>query len=114
MYTVDVHTLFAVRRLYALRAGDLVEQEPELSREMRDLKDPLPLYLGMLLHDAGKGGKDAEDVVKIWREYCDACHYILVGPKSQNPEGWMASVRDPDGIWITIGRLPTRAERRKM
>src|SRR6218665_2409537 len=55
VYTVDVHTLFAVRRLYALRAGDLVEQEPELSREMRELKDPFPLYLGMLLHDAGKG-----------------------------------------------------------
>ncbi|HEX8821593.1 MAG TPA: [protein-PII] uridylyltransferase [Archangium sp.] len=55
VYTVDVHTLFAVRRLYCLRAGDLVQQEPELSREMRDLKDPLPLYLGMLLHDAGKG-----------------------------------------------------------
>ncbi len=55
VYTVDVHTLFAVRRLQSLRAGDLVTQEPELSREMRDLKDPLPLYLGMLLHDAGKG-----------------------------------------------------------
>lgn len=55
VYTVDVHTLFAVRRLYALRAGDVVEQEPELSREMRDLRDPLPLYLGLLLHDAGKG-----------------------------------------------------------
>ncbi len=27
-------------------------------------------------------------------------------------EGWMASVRDPDGIWITIGREPTAAERR--
>lgn len=26
-------------------------------------------------------------------------------------EGWMASVRDPDGIWITVGRRPTRAER---
>lgn len=25
--------------------------------------------------------------------------------------GWMASVLDPDGIWITIGRRPTRAER---
>lgn len=43
------------------------------------------------LHDAGKGGKDAEDVVKIWREYCDAFHYILVGPRSQNPDGWVAS-----------------------
>jgi catechol 2,3-dioxygenase-like lactoylglutathione lyase family enzyme len=29
-------------------------------------------------------------------------------------EGWMASVRDPDGIWITVGRQPTAAERRAM
>ena len=29
-------------------------------------------------------------------------------------EGWMASVRDPDGVWITIGRRPTPAERRAM
>jgi catechol 2,3-dioxygenase-like lactoylglutathione lyase family enzyme len=28
--------------------------------------------------------------------------------------GWMASVRDPDGIWITVGRRPTPAERRRM
>lgn len=26
--------------------------------------------------------------------------------------GWMASVKDPDGVWITIGRQPTAAERR--
>ena len=55
VYTVDVHTLRALRRLYALRAGDLVDVEPELGRMMADLADPLPLYLGMLLHDAGKG-----------------------------------------------------------
>ncbi len=24
--------------------------------------------------------------------------------------GWMASVTDPDGIWVTIGRRPTRRE----
>jgi catechol 2,3-dioxygenase-like lactoylglutathione lyase family enzyme len=29
-------------------------------------------------------------------------------------EGWMASVRDPDGIWITVTRRPTSAERRAM
>ncbi|MFY9716793.1 MAG: VOC family protein [Thermoplasmata archaeon] len=28
-------------------------------------------------------------------------------------EGWMASVRDPDSLWITIGRRPTRAEMAK-
>jgi [protein-PII] uridylyltransferase len=55
VYTVDVHTLRALRRLYALRAGEVVETEPALSRRMADLADPLPLYLGMLLHDAGKG-----------------------------------------------------------
>jgi [protein-PII] uridylyltransferase len=55
VYTVDVHTLRALRRLYALRAGDLVDVEPELGRRLEDVEDPLPLYLGMLLHDAGKG-----------------------------------------------------------
>jgi catechol 2,3-dioxygenase-like lactoylglutathione lyase family enzyme len=25
--------------------------------------------------------------------------------------GWMASVMDPDRVWITIGRRPTRSER---
>jgi [protein-PII] uridylyltransferase len=54
-YTVDVHSLRAVRRLYALRAGELVETEPERTRVIRDLSDVLPLVLGMLLHDAGKG-----------------------------------------------------------
>lgn len=29
-------------------------------------------------------------------------------------QGWMASVRDPDGIWITIGRRPTTKERHAM
>ncbi|HEY2784904.1 MAG TPA: PDZ domain-containing protein [Fimbriiglobus sp.] len=43
------------------------------------------------LHDAGKGGKDADDVVKIWRDFCETYNYILVGPKSQNPDGWVAS-----------------------
>lgn len=29
-------------------------------------------------------------------------------------EGWMASVLDPDGLWITVGRRPTPTERRAM
>ena len=54
-YTVDVHTLFAVRRLYTLRAGDHQGEVPDISRAMQEIADPLPLYLGMLLHDVGKG-----------------------------------------------------------
>lgn len=53
VYTVDVHSLFAVRRLFALRCGDVkVEGFGEL---MRRLERPLGLYLGTLFHDIGKG-----------------------------------------------------------
>jgi [protein-PII] uridylyltransferase len=57
VYTVDVHTLNAVRRLFALRCND-VKEEP-LGEIMQRLERPLPLYLGTLFHDIGKGsGKD--------------------------------------------------------
>ncbi len=36
------------------------------------------------------------------------------GLEPATTDGWMASVLDPDGIWITIGRRPTPAERRAM
>ncbi len=35
------------------------------------------------------------------------------GYEPSTTEGWMASVTDPDGIWITIGRRPTASERRR-
>jgi [protein-PII] uridylyltransferase len=57
VYTVDVHTLFAVRRLFALRCGDVKEEG--LTELMQRIERPLPLYLGTLFHDIGKGsGKD--------------------------------------------------------
>jgi len=57
VYTVDVHSLFAVRRLLALRCGDVDEQlVGEVTRRMAR---PLALYLGTMFHDIGKGsGKD--------------------------------------------------------
>jgi len=33
------------------------------------------------------------------------------GYEPSTTAGWMASVTDPDGIWITIGRRPTASER---
>jgi [protein-PII] uridylyltransferase len=57
VYTVDVHSLFAVRRLLALRNGDLAVDG--LTPLMQRLERPLGLYLGTLFHDIGKGsGKD--------------------------------------------------------
>jgi [protein-PII] uridylyltransferase len=67
VYTVDAHSLFAVRRLYALRAGERLEEQPELTTLMQELPQPLALYLGMLFHDAGKGlgGNHSERGVEL-------------------------------------------------
>jgi [protein-PII] uridylyltransferase len=53
-YTVDEHTLRALEALDEVAAGD----NPELARMgalLDEIEDALPLYLGMLLHDIGKG-----------------------------------------------------------
>jgi len=51
------------------------------------------------------------------RAELDRAYRRLVGaggkPTGYEPSttgGWMASVKDPDGIWITVGRRPTRSE----
>jgi [protein-PII] uridylyltransferase len=56
VYTVDIHSIFAVMRLYMLRNGELAEQAPAMTRLMQDLAHPLALVLGTLMHDAGKNG----------------------------------------------------------
>lgn len=43
------------------------------------------------LHAPGRGGKDADDMVAIWRDFCEDHHYIILAPQSNNPEGWVAS-----------------------
>jgi catechol 2,3-dioxygenase-like lactoylglutathione lyase family enzyme len=43
---------------------------------------------------------------KLLRKGAKATHY-----SPDTTEGWMASVTDPDGNWITVGRRPTRSER---
>lgn len=53
-YAVDVHCLMAARRLYALRNGELLEREPELTRLAQQLTRPLPLFLAVLFHDVGR------------------------------------------------------------
>lgn len=42
-------------------------------------------------HALGKGGKDAEDMVDIWRGFCRDHHFIMIGPKSKGKEGWVPS-----------------------
>ncbi|HUY19080.1 MAG TPA: [protein-PII] uridylyltransferase [Candidatus Binataceae bacterium] len=55
IYTVDRHSLVAVRELERLRAGEFKESAPLLTEVARAL-DCLPLiFLALLLHDIGKG-----------------------------------------------------------
>jgi [protein-PII] uridylyltransferase len=55
IYTVDRHSLVAVRELEKLRAGEYKQNNPLLTEVARDL-DSLPLvFLALLLHDIGKG-----------------------------------------------------------
>ena len=55
IYTVDRHSLAAVRELEKMRSGDYKATHPLLTEVAREL-DSLPLvFLALLLHDIGKG-----------------------------------------------------------
>ncbi len=55
IYTVDEHSLRGIRELESLRGGDLAESSPLLTQAMRDVDKVELLFLGMILHDSGKG-----------------------------------------------------------
>jgi [protein-PII] uridylyltransferase len=54
-YTVDVHSIFLVEEVRRLWKGDFEKELPSLTQLVRDEEDLLPLILGCLLHDIGKG-----------------------------------------------------------
>jgi [protein-PII] uridylyltransferase len=59
VYTVDVHSIAAVDRLRALMRGDYALEFPFASQLAAETPRPLPLFLGLLLHDVGKAyGKE--------------------------------------------------------
>lgn len=58
IYTVDHHTLLAVREIERLRAGEFEHVLPHLTEVVRELPQPELLMMGMLFHDIGKGWAD--------------------------------------------------------
>jgi [protein-PII] uridylyltransferase len=58
IYTVDHHTLLAVREIERLRAGEFEGVLPHLTEVVRELPQPELLMMGMLFHDIGKGWAD--------------------------------------------------------
>lgn len=120
VYTVDIHTLFAMRRLGALLSGDLADEEPRLSDVAQEIPVRLPLSLGVLFHDAGKGlgghhsekgadlvervcqrlqvpDRDREDAVFLVREHLTMSH-VSQRRDLSDPDlvaGFAATVGDP-------------------
>jgi [protein-PII] uridylyltransferase len=86
VYTVDVHSLFAVRRLFALRCGDV--KEAGLSELIQAQRRPLALYLGTLFHDIGKGGGRDHSVLGA-EIAVDACTRLGVEPDDAADIEWL-------------------------
>ncbi len=55
------------------------------------------------LHNTGKGGRDAEDVIKIWGPYLDQHNFIMVGPKSAADGGWTPN--DTQNVKQVLGEV---------
>jgi [protein-PII] uridylyltransferase len=55
IYTVDTHTLFAVREITRLWQGVYRDKKPLLTRLAQETEKPQLLILAVLLHDIGKG-----------------------------------------------------------
>jgi len=59
IYTVDIHTLFAIEEMEKLWAGEYVQVHPRLSEVAHNIEKRELLLLAILFHDIGKGsGKD--------------------------------------------------------
>lgn len=55
IYTVDIHTLFAVEQIEMILGGDLAEQLPLPTRIARQIGKRELLILAVMFHDIGKG-----------------------------------------------------------
>ena len=42
-------------------------------------------------HPVSQGGKDGEKMARAFREFCEDKHFIMMGPKASNAEGWLPS-----------------------
>jgi S1-C subfamily serine protease len=56
------------------------------------------------LHPAERGGgRDADDMVKVWDVFCERHHFIMIGPTAGQPTGWVAGEADAvmdDVRWV--------------
>ncbi len=74
VFTVDEHTIEAVRVLNALERGELADIAPVASGLMEQMQSRRALYVGILLHDIakGRGGDHSELGAELALEVCPA------------------------------------------
>lgn len=72
VFTVDEHTLLAVRGLREIRAGKLSEELPLSTKIIQHVRKPVVLYLATLFHDIakGRGGDHSEKGADIAKRIC--------------------------------------------
>jgi len=63
IYTVDIHSLFAVAELRKLTRGVYEDKYPIRTMLMEDLEKPEVLYLAAFLHDIGKGKGGKHEII---------------------------------------------------
>jgi [protein-PII] uridylyltransferase len=72
VFTVDEHTLQAVEALRKIKRKEFFKELPLATQIMENLRDPLVLILGILLHDIakGQGGKHQDKGAVIAKDIC--------------------------------------------
>ncbi|MBP3955132.1 PDZ domain-containing protein [Gemmata sp. G18] len=79
-----------------VETGYLTRTNEALGREywvyIPDNYDPNVSHgLIVWFHPAGQGGKDGEKMSKTFRDFAEDNHFIVMGPKSNGADGWVAS-----------------------
>jgi serine protease Do len=59
------------------------------------------------LHPAERGGgRDADDMIKIWDVFCEDHNFIMIGPTAGQPTGWVAG--EVEGVMEDLRWVRTR------
>jgi predicted esterase len=79
-----------------IETGFMTRTDQALGREywvfVPDNYDPNVSHgLIVWFHPAKEGGKDGEKMMKTFRDFAEDNHFIVMGPKSGNANGWVAS-----------------------
>jgi [protein-PII] uridylyltransferase len=125
-YTVDVHSLFLVEQLRRLAKSRYHDELPLATELIREVRDPLVLFLGCLLHDIGKGRggghsqKGADLVPQVCErfgmeeEQMEAIRFLVRHHLTMSEMAERRDVHDPRQILKLANLAQTREQLRRL